>query len=256
MIQPTTMPSDGLADGPDFDDYAFADLYDRFTALWDGHDPRFTTWLADQLHTTPAGRAVDLGCGTGRHTIVLADRYHSVLAVDRAPAMVDLAATRRPRSNITYQARDALSVTARRDGLFDTVICVHTAHKLGPTSTVLPHLRSLVAPGGIAVIADIINPGDWTNPTYHEHRAFTYAQAAYRATGDPAHAVDTMSLMLHPRWSAMVRRDTPLTREQFHYAYTAAFPGAVIIDDLHPDMAAIAWRNPTPPAHLTTGYQP
>jgi 2-polyprenyl-3-methyl-5-hydroxy-6-metoxy-1,4-benzoquinol methylase len=222
----------------------FADLFDQYTALWDGVDSGFADWLAGSLPVMPGGRAVDLGCGAGRHTLLLADRYAEVLAVDAAEGMLAIARRDRARPNVTYAQRDVLAVTAEPARKFDVVLSVHTLHHVGPPDVVLPRVRSLVAPGGVAVLADIVDPGDWTSPGFHVDRAFAEACDAYAVTGDRQAALSVLGLLLHPRWLAMADADTPLTRGQFHDAYTAEFPGVMITDDLHPLMAGAVWRNP------------
>jgi SAM-dependent methyltransferase len=222
----------------------FADLFDQYTALWDGVDSAFADWLAASLPDVAGGRAVDLGCGAGRHTLLLADRYGEVLAVDAADGMLAIARRDRSRPNVTYAQRDVLAVTAEPARRFDVVLSVHTLHHVGPPDIVLPRVRSLVAPGGVAVIADIVDPGDWTSRGFHVDRAFAEACDAYAVTGDRQAALSVLGLLLHPRWLAMAAADTPLTRGQFHEAYTAEFPGVVITDGLHPLMAGAVWRNP------------
>jgi 2-polyprenyl-3-methyl-5-hydroxy-6-metoxy-1,4-benzoquinol methylase len=225
---------------------AFPDLFDQYTGLWDGVDSTFTDWLAASLPGLSAGRAVDLGCGAGRHTLLLGDRYGEVLAVDVAEGMLEIARRDRSRPNIAYERRDVLGVASEHVGQYDAVLSVHTLHHVGPPDRVLPRLRSLVAPGGVAVLADIVDPGGWATGDFHVERAFSEARVAYGLTGDRQAALTVVGLLLHPRWLAMAATDTPLTRGQFHDAYTAVFPGAVITDDLHPLMAGAVWHNTAP----------
>jgi 2-polyprenyl-3-methyl-5-hydroxy-6-metoxy-1,4-benzoquinol methylase len=193
---------------------AFADLFDRFTGLWDRIDPTFTTWLADQLPARPGrgGRALDLGCGAGRHTVLLAEHYDHVLAVDIAERMLGIAGQTRPADNITYQHGGVLGITPATHGQYDAVLSVHTLHHVGEPGLVLPHVRSLVAPGGIAVLADIIDPGDWTTPDFHADRAFDTARAAYDRSAERHAAADVLRLLLHPQWLKLAAADTPLMR--------------------------------------------
>jgi 2-polyprenyl-3-methyl-5-hydroxy-6-metoxy-1,4-benzoquinol methylase len=227
----------------DFD--TFSDLYERFTGMSDRLDPSFSRWLGDQLPARPGrgDRALDLGCGAGRQSIQLAQHYAHVLAVDIADGMLAIARTARRRDNITYRHADVLSITPHRYGTYDAVVSVHTLHHVGPPDLVLPQVRSLVAAGGIAVLADLINPGDWTDPGFHHDRAFTHARAVYDQSGDRHAAVDVLRLFLHDHWLRQAADHTPLTREQFHQHYTTAFPGAHIVD-LNPLMAAAVWRSP------------
>ena len=69
---------------------AFPDLFDRFTRIWDGISSSFDDWILAHLPQRVAS-AVDLGCGAGRHSILLADHADDVLAVDVADRMLDIA---------------------------------------------------------------------------------------------------------------------------------------------------------------------
>jgi SAM-dependent methyltransferase len=222
---------------------AVADLFDRFTAIWEGVDTTFRDWLTVSLPERGSS-AVDLGCGAGRHTVLLADRFERVLAVDAAESMLQLARRDRARPNICYRQADVLAVGPPPAGPFDVVLSVHTLHHVGDPEVVLPHVRSLVAPGGTAILADIVDPGGWTEPGFHLDRAFADARAAYRLTGDRQAAITVLGLLLHPQWLATAAADTPLARTQFHRRYTAAFPGVTITDNLHPLMAGAVWHNP------------
>jgi SAM-dependent methyltransferase len=225
----------------------FPDLFDQFTGLWDGLNSAFSDWLSANVPEALRGRAVDLGCGAGRHTLLLADRFDHVLAVDAADGMLDIARRDRSRPNVAYERRDVLAVTPGLDSQFDVVLSVHTLHHVGPPDLVLPRVRSLVAPGGTAILADIVDPGGWTTRDCHTERAFSDARSAYGLTGgDRQAALTVLGLLLHPRWLAMAGMDTPLTREQFHDAYTAEFPGVAITHNLHPLMAGVVWHNPAP----------
>lgn len=227
---------------PYFD--AFPDLFDRFTRIWDGISTSFDEWVLAALPDR-AGTAVDLGCGAGRHTGLLADRAASVLAVDVSERILEVARTERPRSTIRYERRGVLDVRPE-EGPFDVVLSVHTLHHVGPAAVVLPHVRSLVAPGGTVVVADIVDPGGWPTPEFHQERAWGDARLVHQLTGDPEAAADVLRLLLHPRWLELAGSDTPLTRDRFHQAYGAVFPGAAFADDLNPLMCGMVWQAPPP----------
>src|SRR5262249_28737787 len=137
---------------------AIAGLYQRYAEIT---DEVYRPYLERAL---PAGgaRAVDLGCGTGRFTGLLADRCDRVLAVDIAERELEIARGRHSRPNIEYRLGSLLDVTADAEGAFDLVLSVNTLfHLFGryDSDRVLRHVRSLVAPGGCAVLVDIVTPG-------------------------------------------------------------------------------------------------
>ena len=223
---------------PYFD--AFSELFDHFTRIWDGISTDFDDWVLAALPRR-VRTAVDLGSGAGRHSVLLAERADRVLAVDVADRMLAVARARRALPGIDYQRRGVMDVSPD-EGPFDVVLSVHTLHHVGDPAVVLPHVRSLVAPGGTLVVADIVDPGGWATRDFHLDRAFGDARLVYQLTGDGEAAADVVRLLLHPRWLELTEADTPLTRETFHGAYGDAFPGAVFADDLNPVMCGAVWR--------------
>ena len=225
---------------PYFD--AFSELFDRFTQIWDGISADFDDWVLAALPAR-SRTAVDLGCGAGRHSVLLAERADRVLAIDVSDRMLAVARDQRARPGIDYERRGVLDVSPA-DGPFDVVLSVHTLHHVGDPAVVLPHVRSLVAPGGTVVVADIVDPGGWRTRKFHVDRAFGDARVVHQLTGDGASAADVLRLLLHPRWSELTVADTPLSRVDFHRTYATAFPGAAFFDDLHPLMCGMVWKSP------------
>jgi SAM-dependent methyltransferase len=221
-----------------------AELFDNFTAVWDSIDGgALSDWLAGQLDT--GHRAVDLGCGAGRHTPILADRYQQVLGVDVSQRMLDLARKNHASPSVTYRRASVLDINPEADGVFDAVVSVAALHHVGPPERVLAHVRTLVAPGGRLVVVDMVDPGGRGTLEWHIDRAFSDARVAYQLTGSADKAIVVLQQLLAPSWLAMVVRDVPVTRDQFHAHYAAAFPGALFTDDLHPLMAGMSWTAPT-----------
>lgn len=226
---------------PYFD--TFPELFDRFTRIWDGISTSFDEWVLAALPERAAS-AVDLGCGAGRHSVLLAEHADRVLAVDVADRMLAVARAERSRPNVTYERRGVLEVSPS-EGPFDVVLSVHTLHHVGDPAVVLPHVRSLVAPGGTLVVADIVDPGGWRTREFHLDRAFGDARLVHQLTGEADAAADVLRLLLHPRWLELTVADTPLERAAFHRAYGEVFDGAVFTDELNPVMCGLVWHAPT-----------
>jgi SAM-dependent methyltransferase len=232
-----------------FDDYP--DLFARYVNTWDRlTGDEFTRWLDDQL---PGGaHAVELGCGTGRLLPTVAAKYANVLGVDLSAPMLEYAAgytaglSPDRHGRIRLDERSLLDVHPDLDGRFDVVLSAFTLHHAGPPETVLPHVRSLVRPGGRAVLIDMIDPGEWRNPEWHRRRAFAEAEQVHDLGATHEEVADLVRLLLHPTWRRQCAADVPLTLGGFHRHYRDVFPGAVFHDRLHLAgiMAAAVWSAP------------
>jgi 2-polyprenyl-3-methyl-5-hydroxy-6-metoxy-1,4-benzoquinol methylase len=216
-------------------------LYERYA---DVNDEVYRPYLERALPTA-GGRAVDLGCGSGRFTGLLADRYEHVLAVDIAEREIDIAASKRARPNITYRAASLLEVTPDRDGLFDAVLSVNTLFNLfgeHDPDDVLRHVRSLIAPGGSAVIVDVVSACS-RSALRHRWWGVEDAVRTFARRRSVAAAWTVLRLRQHPVWLRHVRANRALRREAFHERYSAVFPGARFTDELDPFLCGMQWRN-------------
>jgi SAM-dependent methyltransferase len=209
--------------------------FDRLQALAGGP-------LIDYLtETLPrhGGRAVDLGCGTGRHAALLAEHLDEVLAVDLSAPMLDHAAAHRPAGNIRYEQRDLTDVTEHIDGRFDLVFSAHALHHVADLPATLTRIRGLARPGGQVVLVDNVDTRG------HASRRWLRAQARRGLLVDLRRhrrpirdAVELYRLSTDPVWLAHVSTDEFLTPDQFEHTYGAVFPGA----EFTPMYRAVAMR--------------
>ncbi len=221
----------------------FASLYDRFTRSLDAPEAPVNRWL--EGHLGSGRRALDLGCGTGRCTVMLADRYDDVVGVDAAPAMIEIAERDRSRPNVRYQTCDVLSLTPEHDGRFDLVLAIGCVQLVGPPEFVLGHLRRLVAKGGTLLVVEPVRPPTWGSRDWQVDFAFRMARAAWEATGDMDDVASTLRLLLSPTWLEISETSVPSTREDFIREYSAALPGVTIeegYDILGVGVVAASWR--------------
>lgn len=225
---------------PSFD--VLADRFERFAEI---HDHFYRPWITAVLPSHGA-RAVDLGCGSGRFTPLLAERYEQVLAVDIAERELEIARAKRDRLNVTYARRSLLDVTPATDGRFDLVFSVNTIHHLRDHDRVLPHVKDLVAPGGHAVLVDIVtaDPTRYASRRWHRKETVADAWRVLRRHRSAVRALDVLRLRTHPCWLDHVTTNTPFTRAQFHQHYGRVFPGADFTDDINAIICAARWQAP------------
>jgi 2-polyprenyl-3-methyl-5-hydroxy-6-metoxy-1,4-benzoquinol methylase len=223
---------------PYFDD--LAELYERFTHVRDSAKSPVRAWLTSQLST--GARAIDVGCGGGNNCGLLADRYDEVVGVDISPKMLDIARTKPTRVPVRYECRSATDLTPDRDGRFDLVMSVNAVFHMGPADIVLPTLRDLVAPGGRLVIIDVTQPDGAAPPREQSAHAFETGKIIYDTSGDVSAAVDSIRMMLHPRWLEMSAEAAPLSETEFTVEYEKALPGVQITRNIIPTMSAAVWE--------------
>jgi trans-aconitate methyltransferase len=217
---------------------SFPEVYDRFAELTG--QPLLE--LLSNLLPEHGDSALNLGCGSGRHAMLLADRCDEVMAVDSSKPMVELARATRSRPNVVYVEADLREVTPERDGPFDVVLSAYALHHVTELETVLQQIRSLVAPGGRAVLIDIVDRRGKT-PRWRR-----YGEAARRFPADlmqrgPRQAAEVYGLRTHPAWLAHLDTDRYLSPQEFGRRYGAIFPGARFATIEH-RMQVMWWKKP------------
>jgi len=133
-------------DNPELD-AQLAALYDAENGWRD--DDEFFLRLAD---LAPGLRVLDLGCGTGRLTIALAQRGHRVMGIDPNPAFLNIARDKPGAERVTWVRGTSADAP---DDTFDLVLMTsHVAQEVltdDEWTAVLRDLhRTLVAGGTLA----------------------------------------------------------------------------------------------------------
>jgi SAM-dependent methyltransferase len=130
--------------------------FDRIALLPDGgwdHNAHYHGYLLRQI---PEGcrRVLEIGCGAGEFSRLLARRAARVVAVDLSPRMIRLAAARsKLHPNVEFVAGDVMS-RQFADEEFDCVATLATLHHL-PFEAVLEKIRDALRPGGVFVCLDL-----------------------------------------------------------------------------------------------------
>ncbi|XP_070569350.1 juvenile hormone acid O-methyltransferase-like [Ptychodera flava] len=93
---------------------------------------------------------LDVGCGTGALTKLLADNVHSVTGLDKMPEMIDEAVQYQSADNITYLAADACDLTTidKYQNTFDRVVANFVLHWVANTEDMLKAIHRYLKPGG------------------------------------------------------------------------------------------------------------
>ena len=148
MPEPTPTPS------------LFGDAYVAGTAPWVIDEPQPAV---DELERRGGlvGAVLDLGCGTGEHTLLLAGRGYDVVGVDAAPAAVDRARALAEERGVT--AHFAVGDALHPEGLgeVDTVLDSALFHIFAPADrpAYADALAAVVRPGGRVVVLALAAEG-------------------------------------------------------------------------------------------------
>jgi ubiquinone/menaquinone biosynthesis C-methylase UbiE len=130
--------------------------FDRIALLsvegWN-HNAHYHEYLLGQIPKR-CRRVLEVGCGAGEFSRLLAGRAGSVLAVDLSPQMIRLARERsKLYTNIEFVEADAMALDLP-DEEFDCVATLTTLHHL-PTEAALRKIAKSLKPGGVFVCLDL-----------------------------------------------------------------------------------------------------
>jgi ubiquinone/menaquinone biosynthesis C-methylase UbiE len=198
--------------------------FDHFAASYDRRDELnggwVTEWLAALLEHRHGDSAIELGCGSGRVSTLLAQHYVHVRAVDLSSEMIRIARSKHAHPSISYEQGDLTQVT----GHYDLVLSIMTLHHVPQLTETLEHIREMVAPGGMAVLVDAAQPP--------KPRWMFYVGNGLRLAGDIRHgdrfAWERFRLNSDRHWIDHKVRDRFLSPEGFAATYGGALPGAII----------------------------
>ncbi len=130
--------------------------------------PTDSPHLKRQLHetlrfagVTPRDRVLEIGCGMGRCTLLMAQRGLRVEGLDLSPALLDrLRAYDGGRFQIPLHCADVRHPPPELDGAFDVVIGILVLHHLASLEECFAAMSRLLKPGGRMVFleANAYNP--------------------------------------------------------------------------------------------------
>ena len=133
--------------------------FDRIALLTEqSHDER-ARYHGYLLNHLPQGceSALEIGCGAGAFTRLLATRARRVVGIDLSPQMIRLAARQQSaaHSQIEYLTGDFMRLTLPAES-FDCIVSIATLHHL-PLSEALRKMKAALKPGGRLIIHDLLS---------------------------------------------------------------------------------------------------
>ena len=124
-----------------------APIYAEHTAQLTSHAVRH---LLDAAHLTSDSRALEVGCGPGHITAMMAATGATVTGVDLVPAMIETA--RRLHPDIAFVEANAEQLPFADDA-FDVVLVNFSIHHFARPDVVCTEIRRVLTPGGRFVFA-------------------------------------------------------------------------------------------------------
>ena len=140
------------------------ELWDREAADFDDapdhglRDPivrhAWTARLTDWLPSSPA-RVLDIGCGTGSLSVIIAALGHNVTGIDLSPAMITQAEAKAADWNfeVVFEVMDA-AYPQFAPQQFDVIVCRHLLWALPEPAQALRRWVDLLTPGGRLVLIE------------------------------------------------------------------------------------------------------
>jgi len=119
-------------------------------------------------HAGP-GRILDIACGVGYGTRLLAERLptaREVVGVDLSPGAIEYARTRYADPRIRYVESDVMTFHAQEG--FDTIVSLETTEHLPEPRAFLHRMAGLLRPGGFLIASVPTTPSTDFNP-HHLH---------------------------------------------------------------------------------------
>jgi len=130
--------------------------FDRIALLADetwNHNAHYHSFLINQIPVR-CRNILEIGCGTGEFSRLLAARAEKVLAIDLSPQMIRLARTRSKLCpNIDFIEGDVMTYQLS-DNQFDCIATLTTLHHL-PITGILKNIKRALKPGGVFICLDL-----------------------------------------------------------------------------------------------------
>jgi ubiquinone/menaquinone biosynthesis C-methylase UbiE len=138
--------------------------FDRIALLADenwSHNAHYHKFLINQI-PEQSRQILEIGCGTGEFSRLLAGRAERVLAIDLSPQMIRLAKERsKLYPNIDFVEDDVMSYQLP-DNQFDCIASLTTIHHL-PIESILKKIKNALRPGGVFVCLDLYQRANLTD---------------------------------------------------------------------------------------------
>ena len=134
-------------------DYSkIAEFYDKGRSLSEQNLELWLGLISKHSGATQGARVLDLGCGTGRFAIPMAERLGFVVAgADSSDGMLQKARAKDTSARVAWQRQDATDLTFA-PASFDVVFMSHLLHHVDHPNDVIGQCYRLLRPRGVLLV--------------------------------------------------------------------------------------------------------
>ena len=198
--------------------------FDRIALLADkdwNHNAQYHKYLTNQI-PEQCRHILEIGCGTGEFSRLLAGRAERILAVDLSPQMIRLARERsKLYPNVDFIEADVMTYQLP-DNQFDCIATLTTIHHL-PMESMLRKIRKALKPGGIFVCLDLYQRSNLSDLLFDSVAYAANLILTLIKTGKPK-----PSREVREAYAEHGKTDTYLTLPQIEQICADILPGALV----------------------------
>ena len=169
-------------------------------------------------------QVLDVDCGPGNLTFIIAEAGFSVVGLEPYGALVELAREKRRAkrlANLAFSQGDLFTNKTIRDGSFDQVVNVHSLYTHAEPRALLRQVHRVLKPGGHAVFVNHTRPVN-VRATFRDVRAREGMGAALRCL--------TLWLVPHSLFEAARRRIGPHYWSEDEFAANLRAAGFTVLE--------------------------
>jgi SAM-dependent methyltransferase len=151
---------------------------------WQSYEPslRNITHLTLKLIRKTRGRALDVGCGTGRISFALAKKGFEVTGIDIEERVIEIAKIMAGNSSQSprFEIMDFCNPKSLQPEFYDLVVCSEVLEHIEDYHPLIENIHATLKPGGRVIITVPYDPRKWSElDEYGGHvRRYTISQVS------------------------------------------------------------------------------